>query len=144
MRADFGDVELLTKLIDGTYPPFQKVIPKEFQGGFTVARDVLLRALHRAAIMATDKYKAVRMTLAASTLTVTSSNPELEEACEELDVEGNAELSIEMSFNVGYLTEALTQMKGTKLRFDFGAAMSGLIRDPDDSDFSYTVMGLKT
>ncbi len=78
IRFRFGDVELVSKLVEGKFPDFTRVIPSNYTRHFTIGRDVLQGALHRAAILTTDKLKGVRLQLSDNQLKISSSNAEHE------------------------------------------------------------------
>ena len=106
----FGDVELISKLVEGKFPDFQRVIPKGHKNSLVVSRDVLQAALQRAAILTTDKFKGVRFSLSPDRITVQSTNAEQEEAQEEIEIEYGGD-TVEIGFNVSYLLDVLSNLK---------------------------------
>ena len=82
VKFTFGDIELISKLVEGKFPDFQRVIPKGHKNSLVVGRDVLQAALQRAAILTTDKFKGVRFSLSPNRITVQSTNAEQEDAQE--------------------------------------------------------------
>src|SRR5690606_22259136 len=85
IRFRFGDVELVSKLVEGKFPDFTRVIPTNYTRHFEVDREILQGSLQRAAILTTDKLKGVRLQLTENLLKISASNAEQEEAQEELE-----------------------------------------------------------
>ncbi len=139
----FGDVELVTKLIDGKFPDYTRVIPTQHKNRMQVEREPLRQALQRAAILSNEKFRGVRWVLADGTLKIVSSNAEQEEAQEELEVDYQGE-SLDIGFNVNYLLDVLNNVPGTGLECLFGdSASSALITYPAEKDFKYVVMPMR-
>jgi DNA polymerase III subunit beta len=142
-RFRFGEVELITKLIDGKFPDYTRVIPSTYRHHVAVARLQLLQALQRAAILSNDKFRGVRWTLTENVLRVACTNNEQEDAQEELDVEYDGE-PLDMGFNVSYLLDILNNVPGEKVDCAFGDANSSmLITLPERQDFRYVVMPMR-
>lgn len=144
IRFRFGDVELVSKLVEGKFPDFTRVIPTNYTRHFTVDREVLQGSLQRAAILTTDKLKGVRVQLAQNQLTITSSNTEQEEAQEELEVDYGHE-PLDVGFNVHYLLDVLGNVKTETVQWsvqpDVNASV--LITLPGDDQFKYVVMPMR-
>jgi DNA polymerase-3 subunit beta len=139
----FGDVELLSKLVDGKFPDYRRVIPQGYQKSIVLDRGVFGNALKRASILTSDKFKGVRFTLTPNTLRVQTINAEHEEAVEELDVDYEGEL-LDIGFNVTYLLEVLDNLKTESVVCEFGDAnSSALISVPGDDGFKYVVMPMR-
>lgn len=102
----FNDVEFISKLVEGRFPDYRRVIPSGNLHTLTLARASLMAALQRAAILTSEKFRGVRLSLAPGALRIASSNAQQEEANEEIDVDYGGE-SIEIGFNVGYLVDVL-------------------------------------
>ena len=139
----FGTVELVTKLIDGKFPDYTRVIPTQHKNRLKVDREPLRQALQRAAILSNEKFRGVRWVLGDGSLKIISSNAEQEEAQEELDVDYAGE-ALDIGFNVNYLLDVLNNVPGTGLECFFGdAASSALITYPAEKDFKYVVMPMR-
>ena len=142
-RLRFGDLELVSKLVEGKFPDYQRVVPKGHRNQLQIARQDLLGALQRVAILTSDKFKGVRLNLASGVLRVSSNNAEQEEAVEELDV-GYTGDAIEIGFNVAYLIDALSNLPGEQVRIELqDGNSSALITMPDDAGFKYVVMPMR-
>lgn len=144
IRFRFGDVELISKLVEGKFPDFTRVIPTHYQRHFLVDREVLQGSLQRAAILTTDKLKGVRVQLADSVMRISASNAEQEEAVEEIDVE-YAQEPIDVGFNVSYLLDVLGSLKTETVRWSVQPDVnaSTLITCPEDDHFKYVVMPMR-
>jgi len=143
IRLRFGEVELLSKLVEGKFPDYQRVIPTGYAKGIELNREAWSGALTRASILTSDKFKGVRFTLASGVLKIQTSNAEQEEALEELDVDYTGE-PLDIGFNVGYLIDVLGNLKTEALRIEFGDSnSSALISVPGDDGFKYVVMPMR-
>ncbi|NYT83768.1 DNA polymerase III subunit beta [Alcaligenaceae bacterium] len=144
IRFRFGDVELVSKLVEGKFPDFTRVIPNNYTRHFTVNREVLQGSLQRAAILTTDKLKGVRLQLSDNQLRISSSNAEQEEAQEELDID-YAHEPLDVGFNVSYLLDVLANVKTETIRWSVQPDVnaSALITSPDDDQFKYVVMPMR-
>jgi DNA polymerase-3 subunit beta len=143
VRVAFGDMELVSKLVEGKFPDYQRVVPKGHRNHLQISRAGLLGALQRVAILTSDKFKGVRLQLEAGALRISSSNAEQEEALEELDVDYSGD-TIEIGFNVAYLIEVLSNVPGENVRLELQDGNSSvLITMPDDASFKYVVMPMR-
>ena len=139
----FGSIELVTKLIDGKFPDYTRVIPTQHKNRLQIEREPLRQALQRAAILSNEKFRGVRWVLGDGSLKIVSSNAEQEEAHEELEV-GYKGDSLDIGFNVNYLLDVLNNVPGAALECHFGdAASSALITYPGEKDFKYVVMPMR-
>lgn len=139
----FGDIELVSKLIDGKFPDYERVIPQGHNKVITVPRTVLLQSLHRAAILTNEKFRGVRVVLAAGTLKIISSNSDQEEAQEELEVSYDAE-ALDIGFNVTYLLDVLNNVSNEQIEIRLADAnSSALITLPGNDSFKYVVMPMR-
>lgn len=142
-RFSFDQIELLSKLIEGKFPDYQRVIPAGHSKIISLDREVLLGALQRAAILTTDKFKGVRLTLTQGSLRVLSTNAEQEEASEELEVDYQGD-PVDIGFNVQYLLDVLSNLKNKNVQVALqDPNASALITTPDDSEFKYVVMPMR-
>jgi len=144
IRFRFGDVELISKLVEGKFPDFNRVIPTNYTRHFDVSREALQGSLQRAAILTTDKLKGVRLQLSDHQLRISSSNAEQEEAQEEIDIDYGHE-PLDVGFNVSYLLDVLANVKTDTIRWSVqpDANASALITLPDDDQFKYVVMPMR-
>jgi DNA polymerase-3 subunit beta len=139
----FGTVELVSKLVDGKFPDYTRVIPSGHKNQLTIGREVLRQALSRAAILSNEKLRGVRWVLTDGTLRIVSNNTEQEEAEETLDV-GYKGDALDIGFNVNYLLDVLNNVAGTDVECRFGdAASSALLSFPSEADFKYVVMPMR-
>ncbi|MEY2769950.1 MAG: polymerase subunit beta [Pseudomonadota bacterium] len=142
-KFSFDGMEFVTKLVEGKFPDYNRVIPKGHRNNLTLGRVPLLATLQRAAILTSEKFKGVRLNLDPGTLRVASTNAEQEEAVDELDIDYGGD-SIEIGFNVTYLIDVLTNMSQDMVRIDLADAnSSALITIPDDDQFKYVVMPMR-
>jgi DNA polymerase III subunit beta len=139
----FGSIELISKLVEGKFPDYVKVIPTGNARIFLVGREELMSALQRAAILTTDKFKGVRCVLATGSLKITSTNADQEDAQEELEIDYSGE-GLDIGFNVNYLLDVLANLKNEQVKFALGDALgSALISMPDSDKFKYVVMPMR-
>ena len=142
-RFRFGQVELLSKLIEGKFPDYQRVIPAQHQKIVSIHREQFLGALQRAAILTTDKFKGVRLTLSIGSLKISSTNAEQEEASDDIEVDYNGE-SVDIGFNVQYLIDVLSNLKSSTIQIALqDSNASALITSENDPDFKYVVMPMR-
>jgi DNA polymerase-3 subunit beta len=127
-----GDIALAVKLIESQFPPYQQVIPASNDRVATVDRVAFLEALKRASLMSSDT-RGVKLALDKGVLRVSSDNPELGEAKEELDV-GYAGGPLTIGFNPKYFTELLGQMTAAELKLELSGELDPAVVRPADSD----------
>jgi DNA polymerase-3 subunit beta len=143
VRATIGDIRFTSKLIDGRFPDYERVIPKPQGNILRAGRDVLRQALQRAAILSNEKYRGVRLELADATLRIQANNPDQEEARDELEVEYTGQ-SLEIGFNVNYLLDALAAVDSEQVEMGFVDANSScLISGPGPVQARYVVMPMR-
>jgi DNA polymerase-3 subunit beta len=139
----FGTIELVTKLIDGKFPDYTRVIPSSHKNRLQAGREPLRQALLRAAILSNEKFRGVRWVLGEGSLKIVSSNAEQEEAHEELEVKYNGD-ALDIGFNVNYLLDVLNNVSGDAIECAFGdSASSALITYGSEKDFKYVVMPMR-
>ncbi|MEK9775148.1 MAG: DNA polymerase III subunit beta [Quisquiliibacterium sp.] len=143
VRFRFGDVEMVSKLVEGKFPDYQRVIPTGYTKAMTVSREGLAASLARASILTSDKFRGVRLTLGPGSLKIQTSNAEQEEAVEEIEVAYDGD-PIEIGFNVGYLQDVLGNLKTEGVQIEFGDSnTSALLTVPQDASFRYVVMPMR-
>ncbi|MBB3255997.1 DNA polymerase-3 subunit beta [Paraburkholderia bannensis] len=143
VKFTFGQVELVSKLVEGKFPDFQRVIPKAHKNTFEIGREELQRSLQRAAILTSDKFKGVRCIIEPGQLKIMSTNADQEEAQEELEIAYQGD-TIDIGFNVTYLLDVLANLKVDTLQVSLGdASSSALITIPENEEFKYVVMPMR-
>ncbi len=143
VRVEQAALRFTSKLIDGRFPEYERVIPKESDQGLKADRDTLRHALQRTAILSNEKYRGIKLALKDNTLTIQAHNPEQEEAEEELEVE-YAGAGVEIGFNVTYLLDALGALDKEEVEMQVTDANSScLIRDPGEEQCTYVVMPMR-
>src|SRR6188508_164847 len=139
----FGSVELVSKLVDGKFPDYTRVIPAQHKNRLQIEREPLRQALLRAAILSNEKFRGVRWVLAKGTLKIVSSNAEQEEAEEVLEVPYSGD-ALDIGFNVNYLLDVLNNVPGNELECAFGdSSSSALISYGSEKGFKYVVMPMR-
>lgn len=144
LRVRGSDFHFTSKLVDGAYPDYDRVLPK---GGSLVIRgdrDGLRHAFSRAAILSNEKYRGVRLLLSENLLNIVANNPEQEEAQEDVAVNYSG-IDLEVGFNVNYILDVLNTLAGEEVVFILSDAnSSALIQDPaDGSGSSYVIMPMR-
>ena len=143
-RFVFGTITFITKLVEGKFPDYTRVIPQDITYNITLGRQPLLASLQRSALFANEKLRGVRLAFSQGTLRIAASNAEQEEAIDEIDIDYVGD-PVEISFNVGYLTEALTALNIYEM-VTLGikdAGSSAMLTVPDDANFKYVVMPMR-
>jgi DNA polymerase-3 subunit beta len=143
VRFSFGSVVLVSKVIDGKFPDYERVIPASLRNHMTVGRQLLMQALNRAAILTNEKFRGVRVVLGDDTLKLIAANAEQEEAQEEIEVAYQGD-PIDVGFNVGYLLDVLNNVQGEEIQWSFNdASSSALVTLPGNDRFKYVVMPMR-
>ena len=139
----FGTVDVVSKLVDGKFPDYTRVIPTGHRNKLLLDREMLRQALLRAAILSNEKFRGVRWVLADGSLKLVSSNAEQEEAEETLEVAYAGE-ALDIGFNVNYLLDVLNNVSGAEVECSFGdAASSALVCFASEPEFKYVVMPMR-
>jgi DNA polymerase-3 subunit beta len=143
VRFRFANIELVSKVVDGKFPDYNRVIPTGHSKQIELSRTELLRALQRAAILSNEKFRGVRLVLGADQLKIICTNSEQEEAEEELEIEYKGE-ALDIGFNITYLLDVLHNLATERVLLAFGDAnSSALITMPDRDDYKYVVMPMR-
>ncbi|MDR2164983.1 MAG: DNA polymerase III subunit beta [Zoogloeaceae bacterium] len=143
IRFAFGGTVLLSKLINGKFPDYERVIPKELVNRVTVDRLALHAAMSRAAILTNDKFRGVRVLLEPGTLKIVAVNAEHEDAEEEIETP-YAGASLDVGFNVTYLLDVLNNLSGNEIEWNFNdATSSAMVTVPGNERFKYVVMPMR-
>ncbi|HNO42581.1 MAG TPA: DNA polymerase III subunit beta [Ottowia sp.] len=143
-KFSFGAMEFVTKLVEGKFPDYNRVIPRNHRNSVTLGRAPLLASLQRTAILTSEKFKGVRLNFEPGSLQIASNNSEQEEAVDEIDIDYDGE-PIEIGFNVTYLIDALANMNQQEMvRVELqDGNSSALITLPDNAHFKYVVMPMR-
>lgn len=143
IRVQVEGLRLTSKLIDGRFPEYERVIPQHSDKHLLLDRERFRQALARCAIFSNDKFKGIRLSLSPGTLTLQSNNPEHEEAEEVIDIDYNGE-ALEIGFNVVYLLDALNTMPGQNITLSLrNADSSGLMTSAEEPTLRYVVMPMR-
>lgn len=143
IRVELDSVIFTSKLIDGRFPDYEKVIPKNQDKSLIIDRNDLQNTLNRAAILTNEKFRGVRLIVTNGKMSVSSNNPDQEEAFDEIDIEYSGG-NVEIGFNVGYMLEALNAINSEKVEILLSDAnSSGTIRAPGDEETVYIVMPMR-
>jgi DNA polymerase III subunit beta len=142
-KISLPGIEFVSKLVEGKFPDYQRVIPKGYAFGVEIDRAALLTSLQRASILTNDKFRGVRVNFEPGVMRINSTNAEQEEAFEELDVNYAGD-SIEIGFNVSYLVDALANMQSETVHIGLqDGNSSALFTVPGDASFRYVVMPMR-
>ena len=144
-RFSFSGMEFVSKLVEGKFPDYNRVIPKNHGNHVTLGRAPLLASLQRTAILTSEKFKGVRLNFdPGGTLQIAANNAEQEEAIDELDIDYAGD-AIEIGFNVTYLIDALANMSQAEMvRIELqDANSSALVTLPENPEFKYVVMPMR-
>ena len=142
LKATFSGITLITKVIDGKFPDYERVIPN-YNNHLEMNRIQIQHALQRAAILSNEKFRGVRFVLTEKNLSIISSNSEQEEAQEEIETVYHGE-ALDIGFNVNYLLDGLNNINSETAIFSFGDSNSSiLITTPDNLEFRYVVMPMR-
>lgn len=143
MRVELDSLIFTSKLIDGRFPDYDKVIPKNQDKSIIIDRHELQNTLNRAAILTNEKFRGVRLIVSKEKMSVSANNPDQEEAFDEIKIEYTGD-DIEIGFNVGYMLEALNVISTEKVELLLSDPnSSGTLRAPGDEDTVYIVMPMR-
>lgn len=138
-----SEYTMTTKLIDGRFPDYERVVPRNGDKYITADKQELRQALNRTAILSNEKFRGIRVSFSDGTIQLAANNPEQEEAEETVSVDYQGE-SLEIGFNVGYLLDVLSVVVGDKVKLTLhDANSSALLEDPENDDALYVVMPMK-
>ena len=142
VRFAFEDVTLTSKLIDGTYPDYERVIPTDNDKNLEIGVKELSSAVDRVSVVA-ERTRAIKMITGTAKVTITTSSPDLGSAQEELEAKYEGE-SVEIGYNFRYLLDILNEVKGDSVRISFADASSpSVIHDTTDSSAIYVLMPMR-
>jgi DNA polymerase-3 subunit beta len=139
----FSGLEFVTKLVEGKFPDYNRVIPRNHKNAVVLGRAPLLASLQRAAILTSEKFKGVRVNIEPGVLRIASSNAEQEEAKEELEIDYSGD-AIEIGFNVNYLIDVLANSAQEMVKLELqDSSASALFSVPEMPGFKYVVMPMR-
>ena len=142
-RFVFGEVELVSKLIDGKFPDFERVIPQSTRNNISLSRQDLQHSMQRASILTNEKFRGVRLVIADNSLKIVAANADQEEAQEELEIQYQGE-ALDIGFNVGYLLDVLGNSNAEVVQWGFNDSnSSALVTIPGNDNFKYVVMPMR-
>ena len=143
VRFTFDTIELVSKLVEGKFPDYQRVIPSGYTKSFSIGRDDWLRSLQRVAILTSDKFKGVRFVLSEDAVKISSTNADQEDAQDEIEI-AYPHGTLDIGFNVSYLLDVLNNLKTEQVTVAVGDSnSSALITLPENQDFKYVVMPMR-
>ena len=141
-QMHFSNISLITKIIDGKFPDYNRVIPK-YTNHLTLNKVLIIQALQRAAILSNEKFKGIRFVLTEKNLRLISSNNEQEESQEDIETDYMG-IALDIGFNVNYLLDGLNNIQEETVIFSFGDANSSiLLTIPENESFKYVVMPMR-
>lgn len=143
LQAEATSMTLTSKVIDATYPDYERVIPKGNPSTLTVARKSLMQAVDRVSILSHEKTRSVRFNAIENALALSANNPDQENASEEVKADYAGE-NLEVGFNAKYLADIGSQMSGDDVTFSFKDATAPvLVKDPSDPTTTFVVMPMR-
>lgn len=143
IRIEMGGLRFTSKLIDGRFPDYERVIPQGGDKELVMDRQLLKEALGRTAILSNEKYRGIRLMLSDGLMKIQAHNPDQEEAEEELEIDYNGE-ELEIGFNVTYLMDALGAVHGDEVTVGLSDPNSScLIEEPGNEHARYVVMPMR-
>ena len=143
IRIELDGIRFTSKLIDGRFPEYDRVIPQDTSNRLIADRQLLKGALQRTAILSNEKYRGIRLIIRDSAVVLQAHNPEQEEAEEELEVSYKGE-DIEIGFNVNYLLDALGAIESDEISLALVDGNSScLLQMPGNEDCKYVVMPMR-
>jgi DNA polymerase-3 subunit beta len=143
VRVHLDGIRLTSKLIDGRFPEYGRVVPAQPRNVLKADRNLLRQALQRTAILSNEKYRGVRLELSPNSVVLQANNPEQEEAVETLEVEYSGD-AMEIGFNVNYLLDALAAVDSDQVELGVSDANSScLIREPGNDKTKFVVMPMR-
>ena len=143
IQAEAGEVVLTSKVIDGAFPDYDRVIPKDNKAEMDVTRRTLMQAVDRVAILSHEKSRSIRFTLKGPQLTISANNPDQENATEDVKVAYD-DTEIDIGFNARYVADIGSQIEGEDMQFFFkDSASPVLVKDPSDTQAIFVVMPMR-
>ena len=143
IRVELGDIRFTSKLIDGRFPDYNRVIPDDGKNTIIADRDGLRQALVRASILSNEKYRGIRLVIDGNVLELQAQNPDQEEADVELEVDYKGD-ALEIGFNVNYMLDVLNVTDAASVQATLrDSSSSCLMTYPDHPDCKYVIMPMR-
>ncbi len=143
IRVQLDGIRFTSKLIDGRFPEYERVIPKDSDNELSSDKLLFKSALQRTAILSNEKYRGIRLVIRDNSVILQAHNPEQEEAEEDLEVQYSGD-EIEIGFNVNYLLDAIGGVDGDEVTLSVVDSNSScLIKDPANTDCTFVVMPMR-
>jgi len=143
IRIQLEGIRFTSKLIDGRFPEYDRVIPQDTSNAMSADRGLFKSALQRTAILSNEKYRGIRLIIRDNNMVLQAHNPEQEEAEEELEIQYDGE-EIEIGFNVNYLLDALGAIESEEIKLALVDGNSScLVTEPGKDDCKYVVMPMR-
>lgn len=143
IRAEIGDIRFTSKLIDGRFPDYNRVIPDDGKNVITADRNSLRQALVRASILSNEKYRGIRLVVEKDLLQLQAQNPDQEEADVEVEIDYNGD-SLEIGFNVNYMLDVLNVTDSATVKAALRDSNSScLMTYPEHPDCKYVIMPMR-
>jgi len=143
LKVTKGAVTMTTKLVDGQFPDYEKVVPKDASRVLSGDRETLKQGFQRASILSNEKYRGVRLNISPESLTIQANNPEQEEAEEIVPVQFSGD-QLEIGFNVSYLLDVLSVVDSDGVQISVSDAnSSALLESAEDDGAVYVVMPMR-
>ena len=143
VRFAFGAIEIVSKIVEGKFPDYQKVIPTSHANRVSIERAVLAQSLNRAAILSNEKIRGVRLVFTKNALSIICTNNEQEEAEEGLAIDYDGD-PLDIGFNISYLLDVLNHVDSETVTLTMGDSnSSALVQIPGRDDFKYVVMPMR-
>jgi DNA polymerase-3 subunit beta len=142
-RFAFGGIEIVSKIVEGKFPDYAKVIPTTHKNRVAIDRPTLVQSLNRAAILSNEKIRGVRLVFTKDQLSIICTNNEQEEAEEGLAIDYDGD-PLDIGFNISYLLDVLNHVDSPTVTFNMGDSnSSALVQIPGREDFKYVVMPMR-
>jgi DNA polymerase-3 subunit beta len=143
VRFSFGGIEIVSKIVEGKFPDYLKVIPTTHKNRVSLDRVTLAQSLNRAAILSNDKIRGVRLVFTKNALSIICTNNEQEEAEESLSIDYDGD-PLDIGFNISYLLDVLDHVDSETVTVTMGDSnSSALVQMPGQDDFKYVVMPMR-
>lgn len=140
---EFGEADVISKIIDGTFPEYEKVIPSGNDKEMVVSTEALVESVDRVATIASDKTRAIKLSLSNNKLTLSASNEDAGSAQEDIEVVYEGE-SFDIGFNSRYLLEMLSGFEGETATFSLaGGSAPALVKDSKQEGALYVIMPMR-
>jgi len=144
LRAETPSFTFTTKLIDGSFPSYERVLPKSCDKSVDIDRHTFKQTLQRTSILSNEKFRGIRLQLDKDTLSIQANNPEQEEAQEDLSVDYTHD-ALELGFNVDYIIDVLNTIDDDTVTLSFANNESGVLieQETNNTNSTFVVMPLR-